>query len=115
MPLPPDRQSETLCEVPPAAITDGRILYFERDRAQFGFLSHFHPSPFNLDGEDWPTVEHFYQAQKSLNPAYRAAVRRPKRQALQSAWQPIPDSRAGRRKNPGSSTPAKVLETIGEM
>ena len=75
MPLPPDRQSETLCEVPPAAITDGRILYFERDRAQFGFLSHFHPSPFNLDGEDWPTVEHFYQAQKSLNPAYRAAVR----------------------------------------
>ena len=43
--------------------------------AQFGFLSHFHPSPIVLDGERWPTVEHFYQAQKSPDPDYRAAIR----------------------------------------
>lgn len=55
--------------------TDNRILYFARDRAQFGFLSHFHPSPMLLDGELWPTVEHFYQAQKSPDPHYRAAIR----------------------------------------
>ena len=55
--------------------SDNRILYFARDRAQFGFLSHFHPSPILLDGEAWPTVEHFYQAQKSSDPAYRAAIR----------------------------------------
>ena len=72
MPLPPDQQPETSFTPP---IADGRILYFARDRAQFGFLSHFHPSRFNLDGEDWPTVEHYYQTQKSLNPVYRAAVR----------------------------------------
>jgi ribA/ribD-fused uncharacterized protein len=54
---------------------DNRILYFGRDRAAFGFLSHFHASPIVLDGEDWPTVEHFYQAQKSDDPAYRAAIR----------------------------------------
>jgi len=60
---------------PVSPITDGRILYFARDRAQFGFLSHFHPSPIDLDGEVWPTVEHYYQAQKSFNPAYRAAIR----------------------------------------
>ena len=28
-----------------------------------------------LDGESWPTVEHYYQAQKSVDPAYKAAIR----------------------------------------
>jgi ribA/ribD-fused uncharacterized protein len=55
--------------------TDNRILYFARDRGLFGFLSHFHPSPILLDGEVWPTVEHYYQAQKSSDPAYRQAIR----------------------------------------
>jgi ribA/ribD-fused uncharacterized protein len=54
---------------------DNRILYFERDRDLFGFLSHFQPSPILLDGEAWPTVEHWYQAQKSDDPAYRAMIR----------------------------------------
>jgi N-glycosidase YbiA len=54
---------------------DNRILYFLRDRESFRFLSHFHPSPIELDGEVWPTVEHFYQAQKSDDPAYRQAIR----------------------------------------
>jgi ribA/ribD-fused uncharacterized protein len=54
---------------------DNRILFFDRDRATFGFLSHFHPSPIVLDGESWPTVEHYYQTQKSTDPAYRQAVR----------------------------------------
>lgn len=54
---------------------DGRILFFGRDRDTFGFLSHFHPAPVALDGESWPSVEHFYQAQKSHDPAYRVAIR----------------------------------------
>jgi len=54
---------------------DNRILYFGRDRATFGFLSHFHSAPILLDGEVWPTVEHYYQAQKSPDPAYRQAIR----------------------------------------
>ena len=54
---------------------DNWILYFDRDSAQFGFLSHFHPSPIVLDGEFWPTVEHYYQAQKSDDPHYKAAIR----------------------------------------
>lgn len=57
--------------VPP----DNRILYFGRDRDRFRFLSHFYARPINLDGEDWTTVEHYYQAQKSTNPAYKAAIR----------------------------------------
>jgi ribA/ribD-fused uncharacterized protein len=54
---------------------DNRILYFARDREQFGFLSHFHPSPIFLDEATWPTVEHYYQAQKSSDPLYRQAIR----------------------------------------
>jgi ribA/ribD-fused uncharacterized protein len=54
---------------------DNRILYFDRDRELFGFLSHFHPASVFLDGESWPTVEHYYQAQKSPDPAYRQAIR----------------------------------------
>jgi ribA/ribD-fused uncharacterized protein len=38
-------------------------------------MSHFHPSPICLDGETWPTAEHFYQAQKSDDSRYRSAIR----------------------------------------
>lgn len=55
--------------------SDNRILFFRRDRAAFGFLSNFHPAPIRLNDEAWPTVEHCYQAQKSLDPAYREAIR----------------------------------------
>ena len=55
--------------------SDNRILYFGRDRDQFSFLSHFHLSPIVIDGENWPTVEHYYQAQKSADPQYKAAIR----------------------------------------
>ncbi len=54
---------------------DNRILYFGRDREAFGFLSHFYPASITLDGQSWPTVEHYYQAQKSLEPAYQEAIR----------------------------------------
>jgi ribA/ribD-fused uncharacterized protein len=54
---------------------DNRILYFGRDREAFGFLSHFHPASIELDGEIWPTVEHYYQAQKSSSRPYRQAIR----------------------------------------
>ncbi len=63
---------------PPAIPADNRILYFERDREQFRFFSHFHPSPIELDGEVWPTVEHYYQSQRSNDPAYRQAIREAK-------------------------------------
>ena len=54
---------------------DNRILYFTRDRAAFRFLSHFFPASILMDGETWATVEHYYQAQKSQDPAYRQAIR----------------------------------------
>lgn len=54
---------------------DGRILFFERDRDQFFFLSHFHAAAIEIEGETWPTVEHYFQAQKSFEQSYREAIR----------------------------------------
>jgi N-glycosidase YbiA len=54
---------------------DNRILYFGRDCQELCFLSHFYPSPIEIDGETWPTVEHFYEAQKSVQHPYQQAIR----------------------------------------
>ena len=53
---------------------DKRILFFGRDRRDFGFLSNFYPCVLRIDGCDWPNVEAYYQSQKSLNPEYHDEV-----------------------------------------
>lgn len=32
-----------------------------------GFMSNFYPSPFEAEGLIWPTVEHYFQAMKTLD------------------------------------------------
>jgi ribA/ribD-fused uncharacterized protein len=54
---------------------DGRVLFFKRDREQFGFLSNYHDAPIVIDGETWRSTEFYYQAQKSVDPEYREAIR----------------------------------------
>jgi NADAR domain len=66
-----DKGHKPMRHIPP----DRRILYFARDRDTFGFLSHFWPAPIAIDGQEWPTVEHYYQAQKSADAGYRDAIR----------------------------------------
>lgn len=58
----------------PVVPADNRVLFFDRDRADFGFLSNFHPCRLHIDGRDWPHVEAYYQSQKSTNPAYHAEI-----------------------------------------
>ncbi|MBI3442215.1 MAG: NADAR family protein [Candidatus Sungbacteria bacterium] len=46
--------------------------FYERN----GFLSNFYPSPIEIDGKVWPTVEHYFQAAKFPDyPAYQQRVR----------------------------------------
>lgn len=54
---------------------DNRVLFFQRDREFFGFLSNFAEAPLELDGYAWPTVEHYYQAQKSTDEQYHETIR----------------------------------------
>ncbi|MBX9678983.1 MAG: NADAR family protein [Gemmataceae bacterium] len=57
---------------------DNRILFFARDRELYGFMSNFHDASISLCGEVWRSTEYFYQAQKSLDPEYRDAIRNAK-------------------------------------
>jgi hypothetical protein len=41
----------------------------------YEFLSNFHASPLEYEGEVYPTVEHAFQAAKSLDVAERARIR----------------------------------------
>lgn len=45
---------------------------------EYRFMSNFHPAPVRLDNDVYPTVEHAYQAAKSLDAEDRAMIRRMK-------------------------------------
>lgn len=47
-------------------------MYF---KDEFEFLSNFYPSPFLYRGNMYPTVEHFYQAMKTINGMEREQIR----------------------------------------
>jgi N-glycosidase YbiA len=43
---------------------------------EFGEFSNFAPYPFKLDGDLWPTVEHYFQAQKFEDKVYKNKIRK---------------------------------------
>lgn len=50
------------------------IRYFAPHQPYFEF-SNFSPHAFTLQGESWPTVEHYFQAQKFPANAYQETIR----------------------------------------
>lgn len=56
-------------------------IRFHIKTGEFGWLSNFAPYPISLDAKEWPTSEHYYQAQKfaETDPAHAEALRRTKR------------------------------------
>lgn len=51
------------------------IKFYGRKYPQYRFLSNFHVAIFTLQGHQWPSVENFYQAMKSLDPEVQATIR----------------------------------------
>lgn len=49
---------------------------FQYDDGSHSPLSNFYPSPFHAADLDWPTVEHYYQAMKTLNLQVRMTISR---------------------------------------
>jgi ribA/ribD-fused uncharacterized protein len=47
----------------------------DRFHGEFAFLSNFAPCEIEWDGKVWPTLEHAYQASKTLDPAEQEAIR----------------------------------------
>ena len=80
-------------------------IEFNSKSAEYTELSNFHWSPFTLDGKMWPTVEHFFQAQKfpadpDLQERVRAAktslgakrLGQTKTSAFRDDWETIKDT-----------------------
>lgn len=51
-----------------------KILFYSKSKRYFEF-SNFYPSSIDLDGYVWPTVEHYYQAQKSTDQTEQQRIR----------------------------------------
>ena len=43
--------------------------------SEYRFLSNFHLIELDIDGKKWPSVEHYYQAQKSLDESVQESIR----------------------------------------
>lgn len=50
--------------------------FFDPSEAATGFLSNFYRAPLRLHGHVWPTVEHYYQAQKCRDELFQSKVRK---------------------------------------
>jgi ribA/ribD-fused uncharacterized protein len=53
-------------------------IYFYRVEDQYGEFSNFAAFPIVLEGKTWPTIEHYFQAQKfvATDPAWYGAIRK---------------------------------------
>jgi ribA/ribD-fused uncharacterized protein len=52
------------------------VINFYSVSDDFGQFSNFAPFPIHLDGQRWPTSEHYFQAQKFEDEAYRQKIRK---------------------------------------
>lgn len=50
-------------------------IRFYRTADEYGSFSNFAAYPIELDGQIWPTSEHYFQAQKFDDPEYREKIR----------------------------------------
>lgn len=71
-----------------ATMTMGDEVRFYRVAEAFGCFSNFAPYPIVIDGDNWPTSEHYFQAQKFVSPEIRERIR--------SAPSPMRAARLGR-------------------
>jgi ribA/ribD-fused uncharacterized protein len=52
-----------------------RVIKFYGSTGEYGCFSNFAHYPIRLHGRTWPTVEHFFQAQKFPDTDYEEAIR----------------------------------------
>jgi ribA/ribD-fused uncharacterized protein len=54
------------------------VVKFYGRNDEYGCFSNFTHAPFRLSGQTWPTVEHYFQAQKFPDTEYADAIRQAK-------------------------------------
>lgn len=50
-------------------------ILFYNEWEPWGELCNYYLCPIEIDGKLWPATEHYYQAQKTLDPAYAERIR----------------------------------------
>lgn len=53
---------------------------------KYAFLSNFYPSPITIDNIQYPTVEHAFQAQKTLDIKERIKISKIKDPNMEKIW-----------------------------
>lgn len=78
-----------------------QVIHFYSVGDDFGEFSNFAAFPISIDGERWPTSEHYFQAQKFEDAAYRKKIRtantpmiaarlgRDRKQRLRRDWESV--------------------------
>ncbi len=56
-------------------VSEPKVINFYRVSDEFGCFSNFAASPIELAGRVWPTVEHYFQAQKFMEIAHQEGIR----------------------------------------
>ena len=77
----------------PTTSTSSKIKFYNRDEPYYEFTN-FYPCVVRIDGKDWPTTEHYFQAQKFIGTPYVEKVR--KLQHPRDAFQLSRDPRVSR-------------------
>lgn len=54
---------------------DSVVAFYTTKEFPYGCFSNFFRSPIELDGKEWPTSEHYYQAQKATSFGDRESIR----------------------------------------
>lgn len=80
------------------------VVEFNSLRGAYGFCSNFAPTPIILKGRRWPTVEHYFQAQKfpdseqeeairlAKSPMVAARMGRSRQRPLRADWEAAKDA-----------------------
>jgi N-glycosidase YbiA len=80
------------------------VINFYGTSDEFGCFSNFAAYPIKIDGQTWPTSEHYFQAQKFLEDEHQCAIRaekspmiaarmgRDRKRPLRKDWESVKDS-----------------------
>ncbi|CAG8538374.1 3971_t:CDS:2 [Paraglomus occultum] len=69
-----------------------KTINFYRQNGEYGIFSNFYGAPIEIDGELWPTSEHYFQAQKF-------PIRPELQQKIRNLSTPSEAAKAGRRRD----------------
>ena len=99
-------------------------IYFYSTRGEYGSFSNFSAHGFELDGEYWPTTEHYFQAQKfpgtpqvdlirqAKTPKDAAKMGRDRSHPLRPDWEQVKDDIMGKAVLRKFETHGDIRETL---